>query len=455
MEGINRIEEKLLLMDTFGRDSQKLYQSLQKAGFPMKALVLQDEGFLPDGVEHIFDCFLGDYSKCGKRRPTYFNEVKKPDFWEVTASAGNGKICDLKKERAKIFYHKPEAHDRYVSLVDWYDESGTPRLTDHYNKYGMIYARTIFNAKGQKVNKSYFNAEGAPVIEENYVTKTLILNYDGKAKFFNDRMQLYKYILELQGWSQKTIMFNTLSTPFFLAEGMPEREGRRKSDILFWQEPERNDIPGNMQAIFRGGTKRTQTVVVQNKKAYEKLIALGANASMTKSLGFIYPFTRESNHGKHVLISTNSDQIEKLEELVKLLPQCHFHITAVTEMSSKLMAMGKNDNVNLYPNVSNKMQDELLQRCDIYLDINHGGEILSSVENAFLNNQLIFAFSNTLHEKEYIPEEKRFAPKDYQLMAEEIASVLKDYEKWDTELEKQRAFALTEDVEAYRSQLDF
>lgn len=455
MEGISRVGEMLLIVDVFSKESKKLYESLAKTGKAIRTLVLQDDGFLPTGVENIFDFFLGDYSAASKKgRPVYFNEVQTPDYWEISATSGNGKVCDLNKERAKIFYQRPEAHDRFVNLVDWYDESRTPRLTDHYNKYGMIYARTIFNAKGQKVNKTYFSAEGIPVIEENYVTHCLTLNYEGKTRFFQDRMQLYKYTLEKMGLEQDIVLFNTLSTSFFLSESLPPRADGTKRDILFWQEPERNDIPGNMKALFNGSARRSQTVIVQNRKAYDKLLALGADPSKTKMLGFIYPMERESNYSKNVLISTNSDQIEKLNELVGALPECHFYITAVTEMSPKLMGMGKYANVSLYPNVSNKMQEELLHTCDIYLDINHGGEILCSVENAFLNNQLIFAFEQTMHEKEYVPEDKRFQAKDYQLMIKQLKSIMDNQEVWNQELEKQRSFALAETVESYQRILE-
>ena len=32
------------------------------------------------------------------------------------------------------------------------------------------------------------------------------------------------------------------------------------------------------------------------------------------------------------------------------MPQMHFHVAAITEMSSKLMSAGQYDNVSLYPN---------------------------------------------------------------------------------------------------------
>ena len=40
---------------------------------------------------------------------------------------------------------------------------------------------------------------------------------------------------------------------------------------------------------------------------------------------------------------------------------------------------------------------DLLEQCDIYLDINHGTEVLSIVRQAFERNLLILAYDNTIH----------------------------------------------------------
>ncbi len=50
-------------------------------------------------------------------------------------------------------------HKRLVKIVDWYDDTHVARVSDHYNKYGFLYARTIFNKKGQLVSRSYYNVQ--------------------------------------------------------------------------------------------------------------------------------------------------------------------------------------------------------------------------------------------------------------------------------------------------------
>ena len=168
------------------------------------------------------------------------------------------------------------------------------------------------------------------------------------------------------------IFFNSLSTPLFVSERMPED---RQEDVLFWFMPhnfiqERNHrfmslkhmlicnvcliMQGNMQMILSGQSKRTKSIYVQKRESYDRLIQLGASKDVLKPLGFIYEFSRKNTYQNEALICTNSDRIEKDEELIKALPNMRFHIAAITEMSSKLMRLSQYENVTLYPGASAK-----------------------------------------------------------------------------------------------------
>ena len=155
----------ILLFDNYGTDSQNLHISFQRAGFSFPAIVIEDNGFLPEDVISVYGFFLGDFKKVlkDKARPKYFNEIKVPAYWEISGNNNNGSVHDLYKERAKIFYTEP-AHRRRVRIVDWYDEKNVVRSSDHYNRYGAVFARTVFNAKGQKFSKSYFSTAGEEII---------------------------------------------------------------------------------------------------------------------------------------------------------------------------------------------------------------------------------------------------------------------------------------------------
>ena len=417
-------------------DSHNLHTSFKLAGYECPAAVIEDDGFLPDEVMSVYGFFLGDFrAVLGENaRPRYFNEIVVPDYWELSGNNTVGKVCDLYRERGKIFYAEPK-HKRLVRIVDWYDERGVVRSSDHYNRYGALYARTIFNAKGQKVNKSYFSPTGREVIVENYVTGDIILNEDAGIKIFRSKTEFVLYFLVKSGVKQSRIFFNSLSTPFFVSNRL---SARAKRDVLFWQEPIGTQIPGNMQSIFNGEAGRTAQVMVQKRQSYEKLLALGAPADKVHKLGFIYSFEKENRHRAEALICTNSDRIERCEEIVTALPKMHFHIAAITEMSSKLLALGSHDNVSLYPGVKMDILDELFDLCDYYLDINHESEIVSAVYKAFLNDQLIFAFRETLHHMDYVAESHIYPAEEAGRMIADLKSAMENGAVLDAHLKRQR-----------------
>lgn len=439
-------ENVVLLFDSYSNDSEKLHTSFKLAGKEYPVVVLDEDGFLPDDVMSVFGYFLGSFEKNDRvpGKPRYFNQIRVPEYWEISGTNSSGKIHNLNKERGRIFYAEPK-HKRLVRVVDWYDDRGIVRSSDHYNKYGALFARTIFNAKGQRVNKSYFDGNGVEIIVENLVTKDIILNYKGRVMIFQNRKEFVTFFMRESGLDKRRIFYNTLSIPFLVSE----RLGGEKGDVLFWQEPERNDIPGNMQIILDGHSSRTTKIMVQNKRAYEKLIELGANSEVIQPLGFIYPFKKENTHTPEVLICTNSDRIAQLEKIVQTLPEMHFYVTAITEMSSKLMDMDKYKNVSLYPGVKMNILDELFEKCDIYLDINYEGEIVSAVQKAFLHNHLIMAFKETMHNTAYVAEEHIYAIEEVDQMIAELKMILLDNELFDEHISLQQEVAMLEKREKY------
>lgn len=438
----------ILLFDDYSMDSHNLHTSFKLAGYECPAAVIEDDGFLPDEVMSVYGFFLGDFrAVLGENaRPRYFNEIVVPDYWEISGNNTVGKVCDLYRERGKIFYAEPK-HKRLVRIVDWYDERGVVRSSDHYNRYGALYARTIFNAKGQKVNKSYFSPEGREVIVENYVTGDIILNEEDGIKIFRSKTEFVLYFFVKSGVKQSRIFFNSLSTPFFVSNRLSTRA---KRDVLFWQEPIGTQIPGNMQSIFNGEAGRTAQVMVQKRQSYEKLLALGAPADKVHKLGYIYSFEKENRHRAEALICTNSDRIERCEEIVTALPKMHFHIAAITEMSSKLLSVGGYDNVSLYPGIKMDILDELFEKCDYYLDINHESEIVSAVYKAFLNDQLIFAFEETVHNRTYVAQEHIFQSKQAERLITDIQNAMADDSVMERYLQKQHEAAFVETEESYR-----
>lgn len=444
-----RSDQIVLLLDDYSSDSQKLHQSFRLAGYEYPAAVIEDDGFLPEGVMSVYGFFLGDFKaeESLPGVPRYFNQITVPEYWEISGSNRSGSVHDKSRERGRIFYAEP-THKRLVKVVDWYDERGVVRSSDHYNRYGALYARTIFNEKGQKVNKSYFSADGKEVIVENFVTGDIILNEGEMVRMFQNKTEFVIHFLKAAGFSQHRVFFNSLSTPFFVSQRL---SADKKKDVLFWQEPARDDIPGNMTIILNGQSTRTEKIMVQRQRAYDKLIELGARADMVHKMGFLYPFSKEYTGKPEALICTNSDQIEQCRKLALDLPQIHFHIAALTEMSSKLMSMGAYSNVSLYPGVKMSVLDELFDQCDLYLDVNQEAEIVSAVYQAFLHNQIIFAFEETIHNRDCVAEAHIYPSKDVNRMISDIKALLEDKELATEHLNMQHEAALTETKETYQA----
>lgn len=392
------------LYDHFHERSRDLHFSLKEAGFTGPTVVINDDGFLPEGVTSPYSYFCQMESGTGK--PLYFNQVPVPTFWEITGTNGEGEVWNYSQRRAKIFYAEPK-YLRLVKNVDWYDQKGQVCQTDHYNQYGWLFARTHFNAKQEVTVRLYFNQAGQEVLVENFLTGDSILTWQGQTHFFENRVDLLRYFFKVKKWDRSAIWYNSLSTPFFLSYHLEEKG----QDILFWQEGIGEDIPGNMKVLLKSNHLRTQRVLVQDRRTYEKMLPLlpPEQAAKLTYLGYIYPEKRSNQASKEILIVTNSDNLEQLDFLTQQLEDYRFHIAALTEMSQRLMAFDQRDNVVLYPNISQKQLASLYQTCDIYLDINHGGEVDQAVRRAFEHNHLILAFENTVHNRGLIPTEQVFA----------------------------------------------
>ena len=445
MEKYSGLTDTVLLLDNYGEESEMLHQSFRRAGFKGPVIVIGDDGFFPEDVISVYQYFCGDFKESGREpgKARYFNQINVPDYWEVSGNNSDGKVHDLHRERGRIFYAEPK-HKRLVRVVDWLDETGTVRSSDHYNRYGYLYARTFFSKDGKRFCRAYFDAEGRETLLENFATHDIILNRDGRVYLFKNIIDLILKILEELDAMGSRIFYNSLSTPLFLSERMP---GERREDVLFWQEGTRDDIPGNMAMILEGRSKRTKSIYVQKRGSYDKLVELGAPKEILKPLGFTYMYSRQNTFKNEALICTNSDRIEKCEELVRALPQMKFHIAAITEMSSKLMSLSQYENVALYPGVKAKRIEELFDSCDYYLDINHEGEILSAVKQAFLHNQLILGFRQTLHNRAFIAPEHVF--EGHEAMISFLNQVMGNGKTINGQIDLQQRAAMSEKTAAY------
>lgn len=436
-------DEVILLFNHYSMDSRRLHASFKQAGRNPIAAAIEDDGFLPEDVMSVYGYFTGAgrEKQEGAEKQAYLNEIRVPG---VGGLAGDEEY-DRYKARGKLFY-AGQRHKRQVKTVSWYDERDKIRTSDHYNRYGAVYARTIYDAMGKRVRKSWFSPDGREIITEDFATGAVLLNEGEEVKSFREKLDLVLYFFRKTGFEQRRIFYNSLSMPFFVSNRLPVSQ---KNDILFWQEPVGDSIPWNMQMILRGKARRTAEVMVQRRTPYERLLELGASGDMVHKLGLVYRFRRGNGHKPEALICTNSENVEHCREIVSALPQMHFHIAALTMMSPKLMSVGEYENVTLYPAAGKEAICGLFKRCDYYLDINHMAEIVSAVYRAFLHNHLIFAFEETAHNRDYVAKERIYPVRNWEGMVGDIRVIMRNKKLMERCLQRQQEAALAEDGGGY------
>ena len=392
------------LFDVYNQESQDLHYSLTAAGLSDLTVVIEPDGFLPDGVVSPFTYYLG----YDRGKPLYFNQVPVPDFWEIAGNNQFGTINDLNQERAVIHF-ADGLQARLVKKVEWKTPAGRIFQVDHYNRFGACFAKTTYDGLGQAIMTSYRNVDQKEVILENHVTGDILLTLEGQGlRHFSGRVAFIIDFLQGLKVNLDHILFNTLSTSFLTSFHFPDKSGQ---DILVWQEPLQDHIPGNMQLILENDQLRAKTIIIPDYATYERALQLTDEKFHHKfsHLGYHYHFKRDNFVRSDALIVTNSDQLEQIEKLVESLPRVTFRIAAVTEMSAKLMDMLRYPNIVLYQNASPQKIQELYQLSDIYLDINYGNELLQAVRQAFEHNQLVLAFEETAHNRRYTAPNHIFA----------------------------------------------
>lgn len=453
MGNVNKPKDIILILDHYDAEARNLHESLKSVKCQCPTIVVYDDGYVPDDVVSLFGYFLGDYKTAEDYlgRPRYFNEVKVPELWEIKSDYYQGEVYDKIRKKADIIYEKGNL-ERNVKEVIWLSESGKKLVSEHYNNLGVMYARTTYDRDEKAIIKSYFNAKKQEVIVEHLDSGRIVLNEeDGEVRVLAGRVELALYLMILAEYKDSRIFFNSLGIPFQISLRLWKEQ---TGDILFWQEPPREDIPGNMQFILEGKAPRVEAIMVQRKDSYHKLVNVGVDKTRVLPFGYIYQYVRAHSYGKNALICTNSDEIEMLSELVQAFSDIHFHIMAVTEMSQKLWAFERYDNVSLYPNCSNRDREKLFELCDIYLDINQGKEIVNAVEHAFLNNMLIMGWIETRHNKRYVAKKHYFEKKDVKQFIEKMRLVVDSNIARDEFLLEQKRYALGEESALYEALKD-
>ncbi|MDM7862402.1 hypothetical protein QTP93_00305 [Staphylococcus borealis] len=183
------------------------------------------------------------------------------------------------------------------------------------------------------------------------------------------------------------------------------------------------------------------SVIIPDRVEFEDITSNIAShyRPLIRQAGYVYDYQKSNQYTKQILNLTNSDDIPNLEKIIQQCKDYQFHIGAITEMSAKLMDLGKYDNVKLYPTITQEKVHHLFATCDVYLDINKGGEIVNAIERAMVNNQLIIAYDETAHRRAFISEKNITQQSEPQQLIEILNEVAQDKKQF-----KQRIVAQQE-----------
>lgn len=435
------------LFDKFDNPSRDLLFSERVAKLRIPTVVINDDGYTPDDIDSPMKDYCGLVSN---QKPVYFDEVKIPRFWRNVGKADHATIYDLDRIRGRILYATGN-NTRFVRDVQWFDEFGKLTWVDHYSQHGQKFSKTYYD-NDAPVMTNYFDKNGNLVISNDLRAGDVFTDVNGHRRHYANMSAFTKFYLADKHLKTDHVIYNTLDKSFGTSFQLPVDEG---SDVLFWHEKLGDELPGNMKMIFDNKQPlRTKHIVFQDYRDWQTKQDLIPKDSPVDAryLGMIFPHPRGNKMRPDALVFTNTDQVSQLEPLVKMLPNIKFHVAAITEMSSKLLTIGKYPNVHMYPGILPDKIKQLVADCDIYLDINKGNEILDAVRGAFEQNMLLLGFKDTLHEPQFVAPENVFDNNEQgaKLMANQVMAALISPDRMKAKIDKQRKEASDVYAEDYQ-----
>lgn len=369
-------------------------------------------------------CNISEKNDMHKEKELYYAFIDIPQYWGIRADGLNGAIYDNKNKKANIYFKIPK-EKRMVSRVDWIDRNNTVYRIDYYNKYGYKYCSE--NVKGGNViSREFYDRNGDIKVIEQTVSKTYTTlgtgisprNYRG----FADYLEAYLKSNEIYDeniWLTSDEILNKFAGDYgnFKISYLPQN--RLNSDLTETNQTNK--------------AFRILCIEEQQVNWYKE------NSDCKCDRLYLYFENNELKFGKkEAFIITETDQLEYIEQLINDFPEIIFHIAASTIMSDKLTRLDINNNVELYPCITEQKRKELFERCDVYLDINHYRELYNAVNQALINNMLILAFDNTVHSKELYPMENIFDSSNYVKMKEALKNIITSQTIFNEYIDRQK-----------------
>lgn len=290
-------------------------------------------------------CGISERNDVLKEKDRYYAFIDIPQYWSVRADGLNGAIYDNKTKKANIYFKNP-IEKRMVSRVEWIDRNNTVYKVDYYNKYGYMYCSENVSGGNVTVREFYDRNGDIKVLEQTgpktyttFGTRISPKSYRGFADYLEAYLK-YNKIYDENIWLTSDEILNKFAWDYgnFKISYLPQN--RLNSDL---------------------------TVITQTNTAFRILCSEEQQVNWYKENSnykcdrlYSYLENNKSKFGrKEAFIITESDQLEYIEQLINDFPEITFHIAASTIMSDKLTRLDINNNVELYPCITEQKRKEL------------------------------------------------------------------------------------------------
>ena len=379
-------------------DDDRLKKDLELMGMELKLLT----------INNIFTSFFSNHENSS---PLHMTQLPLPRFWEVLSS---GDIIAEGNKKGKIYCY-PQ-WPQMVEVVEWYDNKGICCAKDHYDLSGTCFQREIWSG-GKKEIDIYGQENQEQLYLFSSHDRALYREANGQEQGFSSIDEARKLILDKQLSTGDCLVLSDISL-------LREIPNFSSNQLVFYMREELSaeDIS---YLKDRCGKLLTRDLKLRIDNMNLPLIYLPT------FLGAFREFR------PHILILTDTQELEQIEVLVSALPNFEFHIAALTVMGGRLLDLDCLANVHLYPGLSREIYEKLLQTCSIYLDISHAQEILDGSRTALENGMILYAFKETCHQPEFYATDHVFSRDCIAEMIDEL-SQLTNPEKYQSAYDKQK-----------------
>lgn len=379
-------------------DDDRLKKDLELMGKNLKSLT----------INNIFTSFFSNHESSN---PLHMTQLPLPRFWEVLST---GDIVAGRNQKGKIFCY-PQ-WPQMVEVVEWYDNKGVCCARDHYDLSGTCFHREIWSG-GKKEIDIYGQENQEQLYLFSSHNRALYREANGREQGFSSIDEARKLILDKQLSTGDCIVLSDIN----LLRDMPNLSSNQ---IMFYIREELS-VEDISYLKDRCGKLLTRDLKLKTDNMNLPLIYLPT------FLGAFREFR------PHILILTDTQELEQIEVLVSALPNFEFHIAALTLMGGRLLDLDCHANVHLYPGLSREIYEKLLQTCSIYLDISHAQEILDGSRTALENGMVLYAFKDTCHQPEFYVTDHVFPRDGVAEMIDELSQLVNP-EKYQSAYDKQK-----------------